>query len=178
MELRNKETIRILVKLARFFGICPSEKPTRFSTFYQLFMLCITFCFSVFSIYCTASESYSNLSTMQIFIDLLTSTFITVEGMSIQIISLLYPTVWRRLLKEFNLTNGTKKHTASICFEIFFLHSLFVARIIWNTIVWTKVVGWMLYRHYIFRLIHEYYALMTHDGAYKSCFKKTILCYE
>lgn len=161
MEDRDKVAIKILVKVARFNGICPSEKPTNFYSFYQICMMCATLGFSVSSIYYAGSKVYSTISTIHIFIDLLTSLFITIEGSSLQITSLLFSTKWRSLLKEFNFKNGNKNYIASICFEMFILHFLFIGRIIWNFFVWSNILGLKFYSYYIFRSIHEYHTMIT-----------------
>lgn len=161
MEAKDKDVIKVLLKIGRLFGLYPLEKPSCLGVFYQIFMLCFTFAVSVFSMYNIVKMSYNSISTLHIFIDGLASSFVIIQGCCIQITSVLYPTVWIKILKELNLVNADKKHKKSVVFEILFLHLLFVARIAFSAIVWTQVTGWWLYKYYIFRIVHEYYAFNT-----------------
>lgn len=164
MEARDKDAIDVLLKLARFCGISPPERPSRSATYYQIFTLLFTLILSVFSIYRNARDYYGSMDTMYVFIDLLTSVFITIQGTSTLITSLLFSDVWRRLLKGLRegLNPKTKKTVKpSVCLEILLLHVVFLVRVALNYSVWIKVVGWNLYRFYIFRQFHEYYAMVS-----------------
>lgn len=162
MEAKDKHISNILIKIGRFCGFYPLEKPSRLGVFYQIFMLCFTFGVSVFCIVTIANTSYTSITTLHVFIDVLTSTFITIQGCSIQIISLLYPAAWRRLSKELNIaTVNNEKQTRGFIFEILLLHVIFAVKYVSCAMVWTRVVGWWLYKYYIFRAVHDYYAFIT-----------------
>lgn len=161
MDAENKEIIKILIKMARICGICPFEKPSRSSVLYHACIFCLLFSFSALSIYRAGSENYNDTSTMHICIDLLTSSFVTIQGCSNQLVSLLYPGAWRNLFNELDLVNGNEKPTKTVCIKIFILYLLLVAKIACTSLVWTTVIGWELSKYYIFRLLHEYYTILT-----------------
>lgn len=161
MEAGHKETIKILLKITKFCGIGLTDEQSRSCNFYQILTLCVTFSVSVFSVYTNGVIRYTTLTPVHVFIDVLTSTFITIEGTAIQLCGLLFPTTWKKLVHELNLDNTGKHSKTSIYVELFIIHFLFIARFIWNTKVWSTLLGWNAYLPYIFRIFHEYYATIS-----------------
>lgn len=169
MDATEKGIIVALLRIARLIGIAPSEQPSRFGHLYQLFILCVSVSVSVFSMVQMGRQRFAYMSAMQAFTDIVTSVSIMVQGVSVQAISLLCPTAWRKLFGDLQIGNKTAKTGGSerIYLELLILHLVFFAWTVWNTNVWLEVEGFRIYKYYVFRLIHEYctmvsIALMVH----------------
>lgn len=142
MEAKHKAHIKALYKVAKFFGICPWEKPSTFSVVYQISILCITLCFSLVSIYTTCSKNYPHITPLHAFLDLLSTIFAVIQGTSIQLTALTCAKTWRKLLSELHLGNEKYSKSNIIYFELFIIHFLFIARIAWNLCIYVITVGW------------------------------------
>lgn len=162
MEMsRDKAMINVLLRIAKFCGFCPLEKPSIFSVFYQLATLCLTFSVSLISVIRNGNNVYSRITPMHVFVDLLTAISITIQGTTIQLISLMYSTIWRKFIQQLQLNKKKHPNDWIIYMELFLIHLLFIVRIIWNGYVWITVAEWNLYKFYIHRTFHEYYATIA-----------------
>lgn len=161
MAAKDKHIIIILLKIAKFCGICPLEKRTRFSVFYQIFILCVTLSLTVISTYLYLGENYHTMSSLRALLNIFTLTFLTIEGIAIQITSLLYPKTWKRLYKELDLNRNGISPKTKIYFELFVIHFLFFGRIVWNLSVWVAISGWKMNSLFIYRIIYEYNAIIS-----------------
>lgn len=96
------------------------------------------------------------------FTDFLTSIFVTIQGASIQISPIINRHAWRKLIRDLNLDDGDGKKSF-LCgyMELLTLHILFGARVTWNFVVWLRNIGWNSYKYYVFRSLHEYFAIIS-----------------
>lgn len=154
--------MKVLVAIARICGILPSEKPSHYTYCYQISMFTITFIWSAFSTYCIANTLYNSVTTMDLFINLLSSFFLMAQGCSIQLLALCRASVWRNLYKNLRIgCHKTASAKMNTYLEVLFAHVFFFVRLIFVTWAWLPLTDSDLYRNYCFRTLNEYYCLIT-----------------
>lgn len=90
MDSRDDRILKILLRIARFCGTIPAE---RCCTHYQqILIFTVTFIWSVRSMYHMATEFYQFLNNIDVFIDILTSFFLMLQGSFFQLHSLWHRT--------------------------------------------------------------------------------------
>lgn len=159
MEIKHKAHITVLLKIAKFIGICPVDNPSNFGIFYQIFLLCVAFCFSLFSICSNCVNNYVFITPVHAFIDLFSSISATILGTSMQITALVYAKTWRKLIRELSLENENHSKL-SVYLELFVINILFIATVSWNFYTVSIAVGWHLNKYYIHLIIHMYYDMI------------------
>lgn len=160
LQPNDKEHIMVVLRIASLCGICPWRKPTRLSSFYQIFVTCFTFGISVISIYKNFNRLSSSTTTsgMTTFITLLSSIFSMIQGTSIQIIALLYQNSWKKLIEELYVENNLPL-SMNINFKILIVHLLIISKHVWSWVIWQGLRKWEYSICYIFKFINEYYAV-------------------
>lgn len=151
--------MRILLKVARIFGICPWQTPSYFGRFYQIFMLCATFSISIVCIYMNGKAYYSNITKMRAFIDLLAVIFTTIQGSVIQITFIVHATSWRNILEEMNIEK--EKYSIKTCIVLFIINFFFIARFAWDTFILFTVVGWKSCVYNMYRAFYQYCGMFS-----------------
>lgn len=163
MDAKDKVTIQILLKIAKLFGIFPTEKPSRFAYCYQILIFTLTLFWSAYSIYSTATNGlYTNETTMFVFIDLVSSSFMMIHGVVTQLVTLLCPSGWRKLYEDLEIgCCRTTTGRASIYLELCIVHTLLFSRVALLYWAWLPVVGLHILKNYTFRSVNEYYSLLS-----------------
>lgn len=161
MDSLDKGTIQILLKIAKFCGTFPSEKPSRLFFCYQFLIFIMNLLWSSWSIYNVVNEFYFDKTSMDIFIDLLTSFFMLFQGSSIQLISLWCPAGWRNLYEELKIDGCKTSGKFSIYLEIVVVHIYYFAKFAFVCWTWVPLVGFHICKNYAFRNVNEYYSLIS-----------------
>lgn len=159
MEATHIQLLNVLLTISRFFGISPSKNPSRLNVYYQVFITSITLCFSLVSIFTNCFNNYAIMTSIHRLIDLLSSTMATTLGVSMQAAALIQAEFWRKLLQELNIESkeNLKKR---IYYEIFIIHFICIARMIWNICAFTIVVGVEMNKYYLHIMLHEYFGII------------------
>lgn len=153
MQFKQQVVVSILMQIARFLGVCPWVNPSCLKSLYQILTLTITFGVSAISIYYNCNDRYKYMNTMNTFIDLLSSMFLTIQGGIIQIMSLMHSKSWSKLLCELNFEG--------FYWQLLIIHLVFIAKTLWNFFVWAELMEWQVNLYYFFRTLNEYNAVIT-----------------
>lgn len=155
-----------LLIICRFCGIVPPSKNSKWKLahhyYYSAFLATVLLVFSFYSIYFGIKEQGTGLSKTSLFVDLLTSIFLTMQGAAILIAYLIFPRKMRRFLDDLNARNEEKPHWHYYYyFELVVAHMALISKTSWQMMMWVPIVRLKLHQYYIFRRFHEYFALIT-----------------
>lgn len=161
MNANDENSIQILLKIARICGTFPPEKPSKWIYIYHIFTFAITLFISVISMYFNAIELYSRRDTIDVFVNVLASFFTTVQGLSIQLLTLTNPNGWRQLYEKLDCKQFLTSRKMWVYFEIFAIQALFFLKLSFATWTWLSVGGYTISIKYFYRHLYEHYAIIS-----------------
>lgn len=164
MNAKDKEIINILLKIARICGTFPTEKPSRRFYVYQCLIFICNLFFITFGMYRNLSNYYRDSNTLNIFMDVMTSSLVGLQGLSYQLLCLCYPErcrkFYRKLKMVFDKTTTTTNKTG-VYLEMFALHAVFLLKVFLLFWIWVPVVGIEINLNYSFRILNDYYTMVS-----------------
>lgn len=163
MNNRDEEIINALVKIAKICGIFPSEKPSRWFYCYQITMFIFNILCSISCIYRNATLFYASGRSIDIFIDILTSCFAIMQGLSFQFSCLFFAEKWRTFYEDIKFNyNKTMEHgKTNVLVEIVVLHLIFFIRLIFSFWAWYPLIGLEATINNFFRYLNDYYCMIS-----------------
>lgn len=172
MEARDRKAIEILLKVGSVFGVSPigslSKIEATRSKSFTVILLALSTATCTISLYFNARDNYTNMTKMDMFVDLLSMVFNAMEGTVIIMGPLFASSTWKKLLYELqsctqwnNPIHTTKERTVQVYAELFIFHAMFVARFSWDAFVWISCRGIDIYKNYFYRAYHEYCAIIS-----------------
>lgn len=161
MDGRDNTIIEALLKIARICGTFPLKTKPLYSYFYQIIIITLTLLHGAYSIYNNIRTYYPAMTSLNVFMDILASSFTLVMGISIQILSLNLTGIWKHFhenLKMGCIKNSPNRKT-SVFFELFTVHAVYFVRLFLIELLFFPLVG-IGALNYFFRHLNEYYSMI------------------
>lgn len=175
MEARDKKAIEILLRIGSVFGVSPisSLSKTEYGSniTFTVFLLVTSSTVCVFSFYFNARDSYIGMKKIDIYVDLLSTICSSMLGTVIITGPLFSSAIWKKLLLELQNNrkliqlsqpvNSINQKTVKVYTEIIVFHIMFIARFVWDAVVWISCHGVHIYKNYLHRIYHEYCVMIS-----------------
>lgn len=127
----------------------------------QLFLFIALSAVSIVSLYWNTLDHHPNMSKPEIFVDSLTCSFLIMQGSTIAMSYLTQPRRWGVFVREIqeNPSGGNGKKWYYPFLFLGIAYCVLISKIYWEWIAWFPIVGISVRKNYVFRMVHEYYAI-------------------
>lgn len=156
----------MLLKIGSILGVTPPNKYSKWNItyhyYYSLFIFFMVLASSIYSIYFN-TNNYKRLGKPEMFVDILTSISLLLQGSAIALSYLTQPKKWYNFINKLE-RNHCKNNNKTAIAITGIIHLLLVMRITFSWIVWFPMTQIEISKYYIFRIVHKYY------GTFSACF--------